>query len=90
MDTTINQKRKKKELEDDLVLQSEGNIGSDLRKEDKIMPKEILNMSDDDPRLMKFMEEIEEERRKCHPDQTHEEQKKNVDAILASSKRKHR
>jgi len=54
------------------------------------MPKEILNMSDDDPRLMKFMEEIEEERRKCHPDQTHEEQKKNVDAILASSKRKHR
>ena len=43
-------------------------------------------MSDDDPRLLKFMEEVEEERRKRHPNQTHEELIKNVEAKLNAQK----
>lgn len=88
MDTTINRKLKKKESERASEKQFEDNIGSNIKRNDEI-PKEILEMSDDDPRLMKFMEDIEEERRKRHPNQTHEELKKNVDAVLQSRKKKH-
>jgi hypothetical protein len=75
MDTTINRRRKKKKSEGDLVSQSEGNTGSNIRKNNSI-PLDILHMSDDDPRLLKFMEELEGKRKKLHPNQTHENLKK--------------
>ena len=64
---------------------SEDNTGLDTKRDDDI-PEEVLNMSDDDPRLLKFMEEVEEERRKRHPNQTHEELIKNVEAKLNAQK----
>jgi len=85
MDITINRKRKKKESEHALEEQFDGNIGSNIERNDEI-PKEILEMSDDDPRLLKFMEDVEEERRKRHPNQIHEELKKNVDSVLQFKK----
>ena len=56
-------------------------------KNDDNVPLDILHMSDDDPRFLKFMEEVEEERRKLHLNQTHEELKKNVDTILKLRKK---
>lgn len=85
MDITISRKLKKREPGRVSEKQFEDNIGSNIKRNDEI-PKEILEMRDDDPRLVKFMENIEEERQKRHHNQTHEELKKNVDSILRLKK----
>ena len=96
MDTTFNRKLGKKKSARTLETQSKDNTNRKIKDDEYIIEgrivktppesKEVLELSDDDPGLLKWMAEKEEEWRKRHPNLTREELDRRIDEIVESEK----
>ena len=96
MDTTINRRLEKKKSGRTSETQSKGNTNQKIKDDEYIVEgrivktppesKEVLELSDEDPGLLKWMDEKQEQWRKKHPNLTQEELDQRIDKILESEK----
>jgi len=96
MDITINRRQGKKRSADTSETRSKDNTAQKIKDDEYIVEsctaktppesKEVLEMSDEDPALLKWMDEQQERWRKKHPNLSQKELDQKIDEILASEK----
>ena len=96
MDITIDRKRGKKKSVATSEMQSKDNTNQKIKDDEYMIEgrlvktppesKEVLELSDEDPGLLKWMDEKQEQWRKKHPNLTQEELDRRIDEIIESEK----
>ena len=96
MVTTINRRRGKKQSERISDISSKDNLDQKINDDEYVVDgrivktppesKEVLEMADDDPRILKMMENDLKRWKKKYPNVTREEIDRKLDEMLASEK----